>query len=74
MDMADRLAEDGYKEAGYTLVNIDDCWPAMQRDAEGKLQSDPVRFPHGIKWLADYVTHSPVFSPECSGLRCIRRD
>lgn len=55
MAMADRLAEDGYREAGYTLVNIDDCWPAKQRDSQNRLVADPDRFSHGIKWLADYV-------------------
>ncbi|XP_071786704.1 alpha-N-acetylgalactosaminidase-like isoform X2 [Asterias amurensis] len=53
--MADRLVEDGYKDAGYEYINIDDCWSNKQRDAQGRLQSDPVRFPSGIKALADYV-------------------
>lgn len=28
---------------------------AKERDVEGRLQPDPIRFPHGIKFLADYV-------------------
>jgi alpha-galactosidase len=36
-------------------VNLDDCWAAPQRDAAGRLVPDPVRFPHGIAALADYV-------------------
>lgn len=32
------------KDLGYTLVNIDDCWPAMQRDSQGRLVADPVRY------------------------------
>uniref|UniRef100_T1J4Q7 Alpha-galactosidase n=1 Tax=Strigamia maritima TaxID=126957 RepID=T1J4Q7_STRMM len=55
MDMADRIAQDGYKELGYEYVIIDDCWLEMERDAQGKLQADKTRFPHGIKSLADYV-------------------
>lgn len=55
MDMADRLVEDGYLDAGYEYVNIDDCWSSKKRDAQGRLQSDPDRFPHGIKALADYM-------------------
>ncbi|XP_033631501.1 alpha-N-acetylgalactosaminidase-like isoform X5 [Asterias rubens] len=55
MQMADRMVEDGYKDAGYQYINIDDCWSNKQRDAQGRLQSDPVRFPSGIKALADYV-------------------
>ena len=35
-----------------------DCWAAKERDANGKLQADPNRFPHGIKYLADYVSFS----------------
>ncbi|CAG5128318.1 unnamed protein product [Candidula unifasciata] len=56
MDMADRLAADGYKEAGYVYVNIDDCWASKERDPKTlQLVADPKRFPRGIKFLADYV-------------------
>jgi len=55
IDMADRLAEDGWAELGYKYVSIDDCWMAKSRDTEGKLYADPERFPHGIKGLADYI-------------------
>lgn len=55
-DMADRLAEDGWRELGYEYINIDDCWSAKQRDAAGQLVPDPKRFPSGIKALADYVS------------------
>ncbi|XP_072573419.1 alpha-galactosidase A [Paramormyrops kingsleyae] len=55
MQMADRMAKDGWKEAGYEYVCMDDCWPASSRDAQGRLQADPKRFPGGIKKLADYV-------------------
>ncbi|KAK1163007.1 alpha-N-acetylgalactosaminidase [Acipenser oxyrinchus oxyrinchus] len=53
--MADRLAEDGWRALGYEYVNIDDCWTSKKRDAQGRLQPDPKRFPSGIKALADYV-------------------
>lgn len=57
MDMADRLAADGYREAGYVYVNIDDCWASKQRDPQTmQLVADPQRFPNGIKHLADYVS------------------
>ncbi|KAK3545066.1 hypothetical protein QTP86_033263 [Hemibagrus guttatus] len=42
-DMADRLAEDGWRELGYVYVNIDDCWASKNRDAQGRLQPDPKR-------------------------------
>lgn len=49
------MASQGYKEAGYEYVIIDDCWLANERDSDGRLQPDPIRFPSGIKALADYV-------------------
>lgn len=55
MEMADRMVEDGYKDAGYEYINVDDCWLAKKRDSQGKLQPDPERFPHGMKFLADYI-------------------
>uniref|UniRef100_A0A8C2XDT2 Alpha-galactosidase n=1 Tax=Cyclopterus lumpus TaxID=8103 RepID=A0A8C2XDT2_CYCLU len=55
MQVADVMAKEGWKEAGYEYVCIDDCWPSHQRDAQGRLQADPQRFPGGIKRLADYV-------------------
>ncbi|KAK7475299.1 hypothetical protein BaRGS_00033446 [Batillaria attramentaria] len=55
MDMADRLVADGYRDAGYTYVNVDDCWSSLERDSNGRLQADPDRFPSGIKFLADYM-------------------
>uniref|UniRef100_A0A8C7F5S9 Alpha-galactosidase n=1 Tax=Oncorhynchus kisutch TaxID=8019 RepID=A0A8C7F5S9_ONCKI len=54
-DMADRLAEDGWKEMGYDHVMIDDCWSSMLRDKDGRLQPDPQRFPGGIAKLARYL-------------------
>ena len=57
MEMADHMVSDGYKDAGYEYVNIDDCWLARERDpTTQKLQADPDRFPSGIKALADYVS------------------
>ena len=51
---ADRMVANGMREAGYTYVNIDDCWHGS-RDKDGNIEADPVRFPSGIKALADYV-------------------
>ena len=54
MDMADKIVETGMKDAGYEYVVIDDCWQ-VDRDSLGFIQADPDRFPHGMKYLADYV-------------------
>ncbi|WP_441251729.1 NPCBM/NEW2 domain-containing protein [Kitasatospora sp. McL0602] len=53
--IADIFVAKGLKDAGYQYVNIDDCWALPSRDASGNLVPDPVRFPHGIKAVADYV-------------------
>ncbi|MCL8009894.1 NPCBM/NEW2 domain-containing protein [Streptomyces sp. AS02] len=53
--IADIFVDKGLKDAGYEYVNLDDCWALPSRDANGQLVPDPVRFPGGIKALADYV-------------------
>ena len=65
MEMADLLASEGYLEAGYNFVSLDDCWMSHNRSEDGRLQSDPARFPSGIKALADYVSRmpAPMFIP-----------
>jgi alpha-galactosidase len=50
--MADAMASNGMKEAGYVYVNIDDTWQGT-RDANGVLQPNE-KFPD-MKALADYV-------------------
>ena len=54
-EMADLLVSEGYKDVGYDFISLDDCWSAKNRTADGKLYSDPDRFPSGVKSLADYV-------------------
>lgn len=54
-ETADAMVSSGMKDVGYRYVNIDDCWEAAQRDANGNLATDPQRFPSGMKALADYV-------------------
>jgi alpha-galactosidase len=53
--VADRLVASGLKDAGYTFVNIDDCWAEPDRDAQGNLVVNRTRFPSGLKALADYI-------------------
>jgi hypothetical protein len=52
---ADKIVASGLKDAGYTYVNIDDCWLTHSRDASGALVPDPAKFPDGIRGVADYV-------------------
>ncbi|MDJ0347464.1 NPCBM/NEW2 domain-containing protein [Streptomyces sp. H10-C2] len=53
--IADIFVSQGLKSAGYSYVNIDDCWALPNRNAAGNLVPDPARFPNGIKAVADYV-------------------
>ncbi|GAA5196408.1 hypothetical protein GCM10023322_65280 [Rugosimonospora acidiphila] len=52
---ADAIVNLGLDKLGYDYVNIDDCWMQHDRDANGNLQVDASRFPHGMKWLGDYI-------------------
>ena len=51
---ADAIVESGMKEAGYSYINVDDGYFGG-RDANGRLQAHPERFPNGMKALADYI-------------------
>lgn len=51
--VADAIASNGMKDAGYVYINIDDTWEAEGRDAKGDIQSNS-KFPD-MKGLADYV-------------------
>ncbi|WP_229505605.1 glycoside hydrolase family 27 protein [Massilia genomosp. 1] len=53
-ETVDAMVRIGMKDAGYEYVNIDDCWHG-KRDKNGNIEPDPVRFPSGMKALADYV-------------------
>jgi hypothetical protein len=50
-EVADAMVASGMKAAGYTYVNIDDCWQG-ERDSLGFIRPDPKRFPSGMKALA----------------------
>ena len=52
--VADAMAANGMKAAGYEYIVIDDCWHG-RRDTLGFIQADKQRFPSGMKALVDYV-------------------
>jgi alpha-galactosidase len=53
---ADLFVSSGLKAAGYQYVNIDDCWAELDRDPQtGRMVPHHLRFPSGIKAIADYV-------------------
>lgn len=54
MDMADAMVSTGMIDLGYEYIVIDDCWQ-IARDKDGVIIVDSVKFPSGIKYLADYI-------------------
>ena len=53
---ADIIVSSGLKDAGYEYIVLDDGWMVKDhRDKNGDLVPDPVKFPHGMKALIDYV-------------------
>jgi alpha-galactosidase len=53
-EVADVMVSSGMKDAGYQYINIDDCWQGS-RDSLGFIYPDTIKFPSGMKALADYV-------------------
>lgn len=52
--MADAMVKTGMVKAGYDYIFIDDGWQGG-RDKKNNIIPDPVKFPSGMKALADYV-------------------
>lgn len=50
------MVREGYLDAGYEYLVIDDCWTEFNRSSEGKLVPNQKRFPNGMKYLGDYVS------------------
>ncbi len=70
-ETADVMASEGFLEAGYNYLIIDDCWSKRERDENGRLVPDPEKFPNGMKAVADYV-HSKGLKfgmYSCAGIR-----
>jgi alpha-galactosidase len=53
-EMADAMESSGMVKAGYKYIMIDDGWQGG-RDNRNNIIPDPIKFPGGIKALADYV-------------------
>ncbi|WP_426484195.1 glycoside hydrolase family 27 protein [Flavobacterium sp. 2] len=54
-ETADIMVSSGLASAGYDYIVLDDGWMTRERDANGDLVPDPVKFPNGMKALIDYV-------------------
>ena len=55
VDMVDRLTGAGLRDAGYRYVNLDDCWQALDRAADGQIVPDPRKFPRGLGPTIAYI-------------------
>lgn len=51
----DAMVENGLRDAGYNYVVVDGGWRDTVLTKEGKLRAHPIKFPNGIKALADYA-------------------
>jgi alpha-galactosidase len=54
-ETAQAMIKNGMRDAGYTYIVIDDCWEEKERDAQGNIVADHLKFPHGLKALADWL-------------------
>lgn len=54
MHQADALVNSSLKDCGYHYVNIDDGFFGY-RDATGKMNPHPKRFPRGLRCVSDYI-------------------
>ena len=55
LESADAMVETGLLDAGYNYLVIDDIWHLKERGKDGRMVPDPQKFPHGMKYVADYV-------------------
>lgn len=53
LDVADAMQSKGLVAAGYNHIIIESHWQTSVRDSDGRIKADPLRFPNGIKHLAD---------------------
>ena len=52
---ADAMVEQGYYDAGYRYINIDDGFFGGRDSETGQLLIHPTRFPNGLKPVVDYI-------------------
>ncbi len=55
VETARALVRTGLARLGYRYVNIDDCWMARHRNAQGQLVARRKLFPRGLKWLGHFL-------------------
>ena len=55
LSVARTLLDRGLARAGYRIVWLDFGWATGRRDAHGQLVVDPHQWPHGLRWLTDWL-------------------
>jgi alpha-galactosidase len=55
LSVARALLDRGLARAGYRIVWLDFGWASGKRDADGQLVVDPHQWPHGLRWLTDWL-------------------
>jgi alpha-galactosidase len=55
VSQADAMVGRGLRDAGYSYVWIDAGWWFGSRDAHGTITVPRSRWPHGMRWLTDYI-------------------
>lgn len=48
LETAEAMKKSGLADAGYSYINLDDCWQSSLRDENGKWQADMSNFPSGM--------------------------
>ena len=52
---ADAMVNQGFKDAGYLFINIDDGYFGGRDNNTGELKIHPQRFPNGLRGIVDYI-------------------
>jgi alpha-galactosidase len=55
LSVARAMLDRGLARAGYRIVWLDFGWAAGRRDASRHLIVDPHQWPHGLRWLTDWL-------------------
>ena len=50
---AQRIADLGFRDLGYTVIILDDAMTTLQRDSQGVLVANATKFPTGLRALSD---------------------
>ncbi|ETV93085.1 hypothetical protein, variant [Aphanomyces invadans] len=53
--VVDHLVADGYVQAGYTWLYVEDCWMSRSRDSFGRLVPNVTTFPNGLESITAYA-------------------